>query len=180
MRNTYRFCELDGEPVVYIKASNADVEFIVDVDDFEKAKEYNWRYRPNGYSSGRRYMHPSIPLHWLVKGRVDGLDIDHINQNRLDNRKSNLRIVPRCINAINVGLRSNNTSGFRGVGKSGLRWQARVGVSGKIRVLGTFDTPEEASAVVERFWTEFEQAEEARFLQETGRRFSDPGEPVAV
>lgn len=58
-----------------------------------------------------------IYLHHIVIGRPINrkLDIDHINRNPLDNRLVNLRIVTRSVNVLNTGLRSTNTSGYKGI-----------------------------------------------------------------
>jgi hypothetical protein len=45
----------------------------------------------------------------------DGLEIDHINRNRSDNRIENLRLVNRSENNLNTGIRVDNTSGYKGV-----------------------------------------------------------------
>lgn len=75
--------------------------------------------------------------------------IDHINGIRSDNRIENLRVVTNKQNAENMKLRSDNTSGFRGVSfnrKAG-RYEAHVRHLGKKLNLGIFDTKEEASAI---------------------------------
>jgi hypothetical protein len=80
----------------------------------------------------------------LCKG--DGLIGDHKNGNRLDNRRSNLRIVDASGSSQNVSGRGR--SRFRGVhrARSG-RWTARTKFQGQTHYLGTYDTEEEAAAV---------------------------------
>lgn len=78
-----------------------------------------------------------------------GKDMDHINGRRGDNRWRNLRIAARSQNNLNSDVRSDNSTGFKGVhpqadGKG--RWFARIGHNGKIKHLGTFDTKDEAIA----------------------------------
>jgi len=74
--------------------------------------------------------------------------IDHINQNGLDNRIVNLRDVPKTINGRNRKLPSNNTSGYIGVTWSKIHnsWAARIGVNGSTKSLGFFNTKEDAAA----------------------------------
>ena len=73
-------------------------------------------------------------------------EVDHKNGNRLDNRRSNLRVVTLQENRQNRTT-VRGVSGFRGVSKNKNRWAASANVN-KIRYhLGTFDTPEEAAAV---------------------------------
>lgn len=63
----------------------------------------------------RRTVRRSFHREVLGLSTGDGLIVDHINRNRLDNRKSNLRLVTRRQNAINAGKKPSNTSGYKGV-----------------------------------------------------------------
>ena len=86
-------------------------------------------------------------LIWMwVYGEDPGeLLVDHIDQDSLNNRLDNLRLVTRRQNRQNSKLNSNNTSGYRGVYKMYNKWQARIMISaGRSRSIGVFDTPEEA------------------------------------
>jgi hypothetical protein len=82
-------------------------------------------------------------------------DIDHVNQDRSDNRWVNLRAASRSQNVLNSGLHKNNTSGFRGVSwcKTRCRWVAHGKLDGKFYNLGLFDDLEDAAAVAQR-WRE--------------------------
>ena len=84
----------------------------------------------------------------------DGVEGDHRNGDRLDNTRSNLRIVTDAQQAQNQ--RARGRSGYRGVAwhaPTG-RWQASVRVAGRQRCLGYFARPEEAAAVAEVARTE--------------------------
>ena len=172
--------EIDGCPVVYIKASNSDTVFIVDAERAEEVSRWTW-YERHGYAVSK-WNREYIRMHHVIKGRVEGMDTDHINRNRADNRASNLRFVPRGVNLRNVGAQPRNMFGLRGVRWVGREngWQARVGYKGKRLHLGNYSTPEEASAVVELFVKRLEEAEEEAYYRATGRHFSDPGVPIAV
>ncbi len=85
-------------------------------------------------------------LAWLcVYGEWPDGEIDHINRIRVDNRIENLRLA-HGQNARNIVGRG--ASGFKGVYqfKPGQKWRARIFYDGKLRHLGSFDTPEEAHA----------------------------------
>lgn len=70
----------------------------------------------------------------------EGMFIDHINGNGLDNRKCNLRICTNTQNQYNASIRKDNTSGFRGVcwNRGSNKWQAYMRVNGKQTSLGLF------------------------------------------
>ena len=82
----------------------------------------------------------------------ENLEIDHINHDRTDNRKRNLRIVTHADNQKNVpSTNKKNTSGRVGVsyrgnykGEKNNPWQARIRVKGKLIYGGNFKTFEEA------------------------------------
>ena len=73
-------------------------------------------------------------------------EVDHINRVKDDNRIANLREVTRSENQQNITLQSNNTSGYRGVifSKRERRWIAQIGIHGKLKYLGSFNSPEVA------------------------------------
>lgn len=75
-------------------------------------------------------------------------DIDHINGDRADNRFANLRLVTRTQNNMNLPVRTDNISGYRGVTlrKDTRKWHARITVAGKIILLGDFIDLEDARA----------------------------------
>lgn len=88
-------------------------------------------------------------LAWLyVNGEWPVGEIDHKNRDRGDNRLCNLREATRTQNQANVGKRSDNTSGFKGVSfhKRKGRWQAQGRVHGRTKFFGYHATPEAASA----------------------------------
>lgn len=87
-------------------------------------------------------------LHYFIIGRApDGMEIDHINRNKLDDRRVNLRHVTHRVNMNNIGIPKNNTSGYRGVcwAKDRNKWMARTNRKGHGQFIGYFNTPEEAA-----------------------------------
>jgi hypothetical protein len=117
--------------------------FWFDKEDYELIKDYCWNYDTStGYLGTTNH----IKFHRLVM-RVDdpNIIVDHIihpprNENKIDNRKSNLRIVNRFQNNINKSVAVNNTSGVPGVSWSKIhnKWMVRIGVEGKRIYLGLF------------------------------------------
>lgn len=92
-------------------------------------------------------------LHRLLVAAPEGVDVDHINGNGLDNRYENLRLATRQQNIANKRMSKNNTSGYKGVSwcKSKQKWRAVVKVCGSQLNLGYFDSPELAHQVYLRY-----------------------------
>lgn len=125
---------------------------LVDDEDYERLSKYKWfllgsrkvlYVMRNKRDGKRKYL---IRMHREILGLTsgDGNIVDHINLNRRDNRKTNLRIVSKMINRYNCKMRSDNTSGFRGVHyrKRGncIRWQASICKQSKQIHIGYFST----------------------------------------
>jgi len=66
-------------------------------------------------------------MHRILLGASEDAMVDHVNQIRSDNRKSNLRFATKSQNSINSDLPSNNSSGFKGVRKWGRGFAAFIG-----------------------------------------------------
>lgn len=79
-------------------------------------------------------------MHRVLIEAPDDIFVDHINGDRLDNRRSNLRLATNQQNCWNQGLGARNTSGFKGVSwhSRDLMFQASIRVSGKQITLGSF------------------------------------------
>ena len=107
----------------------------------------------NGYAVLRvdnkpYYIHRLAVLYMCGEFPAVGTAVDHINRDRTDNRWENLRIVTAQQNCMNAGIRSDNTSGVRGVQWWSTRkvWRARITVNGKEIILGQYATKDEAIA----------------------------------
>lgn len=87
-------------------------------------------------------------LAWLHEyGELPPDQIDHINGIKNDNRITNLRLSSTSTNAMNVGLKKNNTSGYKGVNfnKANKKWKASYEINSRYIYIGYFATPELAS-----------------------------------
>lgn len=122
-------------------------EFIFDADDFGKVKNYTWLVDGQGYviASANRKI---VKLHRLIMNLGPGLVVDHKDHNKLDNRKSNLRICTNQQNGCNR-LSSNipKYSQYKGVSwyKSTGKWAAAIKCHGRKINLGSFDTEQGAA-----------------------------------
>ena len=150
IRNKY---DLSGE--YGIGYTQKGEEFYFDLEDYDKIKDYQWSVK-DGYFEAMTWT-PSdksqhkLRLHRLIMGVEDIKDfscqVDHINHNKADNRKENLRIVNNVQNGFNkvtwredgtkIGVRKNPYHG-------GKPWITDIRINTKVIRLGTFDTYEEA------------------------------------
>lgn len=132
----------DGTDVKRIKLSTGGF-CIVDDIDYEYLKEYTWRQDQHGYASNVRRIKRrtvTILMHRLIINAPEGFDTDHINRNRLDNRRSNLRVCTRSQNNMNSKIRIDNNSGSKGVSwhKQTNKWRSYINYGGKQISLGLF------------------------------------------
>ena len=88
-------------------------------------------------------------MHRVINNTPDDMQTDHINRNKLDNRKKNLRTVTTQQNQRNTNLSKNNTSGYIGVylNKRVNKWMAYIWVNYKQIHLGYFKDIEDAIEV---------------------------------
>lgn len=142
---------------------------IVDDEDFEMLNKWKWHYNKNRgqgraqRSTSRKSLEgkTSVFMHRVIMNCPKDLQIDHINGNGLDNRKSNLRICTNIENSRNKNITKNNTSGIRGVSwnKSYQKWHTYIRVNYRHVFLGYYFDKEQALKVrkeaEEKYFGEF-------------------------
>ena len=126
---------------------------LVDDCDYEWLSQWPWCCHSAGYAvragwqSGRHFI---ILMHRVILERMGFTDFvlpDHINGEKCDNRRSNLRPATRSQNKANRGIQCNNTTGYKGVSfmsRAG-KYRAYANKHGKQYHLGLFDDPKEAA-----------------------------------
>lgn len=90
-----------------------DTSFIFDPEDEDIVKQHSWsiaRGHIRTVINGK-----TIYLHRLIMNCPDGVEVDHINMDKSDNRRCNLRIASHAENQRNRSAHKNNTSGYKGV-----------------------------------------------------------------
>jgi hypothetical protein len=126
---------------------------LVDNEDFDFINQWTWRINNCGYANRTQYLgggrknqiQIGIQMHALINNTPKGFHTDHINHNKLDNRKSNLRTATSSQNGINrKGLQTNNKSGHNGVSWYANAWNAEIKLHQKKIWLGRFKTLKDA------------------------------------
>ena len=121
---------------------------LVDDEDFEYVNQWRWFITLNGYAA--RHPKGMVYMHSLLNKTPKGFHTDHINRNKLDNRRVNLRTTTSSQNLHNSKKYTNNTSGHRGVYwyERYKKWEVYINIKGKRIYLGRF--PGIRSAIVAR------------------------------
>lgn len=132
-------------------------EAVISVADVPLVDGVNWYAMAAGGTiyavrKGPRPKQRKIYMHRAILSDPDGLEVDHINGEGLDNRRCNLRAATRAQNARNSHVSNANTSGYKGVSwdKRDRKWQAFIAVNGLRHFLGRFACPTAASLAYAR------------------------------
>lgn len=130
----------------------------VSQEDYGWAKAHKWYFNAKyvkkieyiGRNSGKllvnhQLMHRAI-LERVLDRKLEANElVDHINGDRMDNRRTNLRMCDKYQNQHNTVKKSSNTSGFKGVNIAGNKWQSRITNRGKRIYLGSYCSVTEAA-----------------------------------
>lgn len=146
---------------------HGDKEAIVDDEDFNFLNQWKWYFYKGyatrceylGFANGKQKV-KHIPLHRLLMGMPKGIEVDHKNLNRLDNRRENLRFATRGENSRNMPKQKRPTSSkYKGVSKhtETSKWRAYIKTGGEQINLGFFTNEEDAAlaynfAALKLFW----------------------------
>ncbi|MDF9844174.1 MULTISPECIES: AP2 domain-containing protein [unclassified Paenibacillus] len=160
MNNHY---EIRGEnTAIFIKGRGREMETIISTSKLQSAMSFPNKWfavwcplRKSFYATG----HPprnggtskTISLHrWILGLTNPKVEVDHFDNNPLNNTDENLRPCTRAQNLQNRTIQRNNRSGYRGVSfhKRRNKWQANLRINGKYAYLGIYDTKEKAAAAV--------------------------------
>ena len=123
---------------------------IVDPDDIVDISQYKWHITTKGYAARRRRVSEGGGielLHRRILGIEGSAQGDHINRDKLDNRRANLRTATGSQNQANRGLDKSNTTGYRGVTNPRRvpGYVAQINVGGKSIFLGYFRDKHDAA-----------------------------------
>ncbi len=147
----------------------------LDVEDLSLVTGICWSAgSPKNYARCGRLIQgklKTIRMHRVITNAPDGMEVDHINGDSLDNRRANLRVCTREENQRNRG--GMGLCKFKGVsyehGRRSSHWRARIMVDGKAIGLGMHQTMERAAHAYDAAATEFHGKFAClNFNQETG------------
>lgn len=149
---TFKYCWADKKNHIEILEDHAEIFLInkkneivgkalIDLDDVDKVKDIKWHAENNrgkNFYVASNQKFKNNRLHRLIMDCPDGLIVDHINGNPLDNRKCNLRICTNQQNICNCDIPINNTSGCKGVywSTTAKAWVAQVTINNNNKVVG--------------------------------------------
>lgn len=137
---------------------------LIDEEDWERLKGYKWYadrqavekkgkyyFRTDIHENGKKthiFLHRTI----MCCSKGDGTNIDHINGNTLDCRRSNLRLATVSQNGCNKPMMHYNVAGYKGVGWANResKWRARIVINKKETHIGYFTDVVEAAKAYDR------------------------------
>jgi hypothetical protein len=133
-----------------------EATFTLDAENGKLIRQGAGRVSTTQQSTKSKYRRVSINgvdysehrIIWMMCNRQPipiGMEIDHINRDKHDNRASNLRLVTRNQNGANRGMLKNNSVGFKGVYRAGGRLRAEIMICGIKHRLGYFANAEAAA-----------------------------------
>lgn len=125
---------------------------LVSKQDLNSVLNFQWYLGSNGYPGTHGSIDGDIkcgsmyPIHrFLFPNTPKGYVIDHINRDRLDNRRSNLRVITAKQNSYNRSRPSNSKSKFKGVRKDGNKFKAVISKDNKVYEIRNCETERDAA-----------------------------------
>jgi len=178
-KNEFEF--RDGYVVLFLKNKKLGIfECYIDGSSLDRFREYNhnWHIQWSNttksyYACATEYLgtfdgkpkYKSILMHRFICECEEGMTVDHLNYNTLDNRKENMRVISLLENNRNRQDKANNNSrtGVRNVSysKSESKYIVQFQIERKNTKMASFDTLEEA--------TEYANANRHKYYKNIGR-----------
>lgn len=120
---------------------------IIDDADLALVSSRKWSFgnETGGYAR-RNDSGKTVFMHKVIMGVPNGVEVDHMDGDKLNNRRSNMRVATHQQNSFNTKLRSNSSTGIKGVSwyKRDKKWRAYIVLNGKQIHLGYHDTAQAA------------------------------------
>jgi hypothetical protein len=143
--------------MISIKLNNSNNPVLLSEEDKELLK-FGWYLDTRGYIERSNGKHSKKRLHREVMERMLGTSlnskqqVDHINGDRLDNRRENLRLATSSQNNMNSKISTRNNSGYKGVSfhKRTGKWRVVICAEGKRTEVGLFSDLVEAAQAYDK------------------------------
>lgn len=137
--------------VAHVKLHNTGNIMLCDADDWEKSKQHCWHENSRDHYAFTTIDGKKVKFNNYIIEKKDGYVCDHINHNRIDNRRCNLRYATSKVNAINVLISKKNKSGHSGVCfvSATQKWRAYIYDNSRMIYLGEYENKEDAIKVRE-------------------------------
>lgn len=134
--------------IVYVKMSNTEKEMLVDSDIWEKLKNYCWYENTLGYAASKDYGAKKCILFHVTAfpNCPRGLVRNHIDGNKLNNQRKNIRVIPQEKNCKNQVREKATSSGRNGVSFDShkKKWNSYITLNGNRKNLGYFQNLDDA------------------------------------
>lgn len=156
VQNIYSAADLSTGQLAIVSRDGSSLVVHYDLADHPLISSYHWTAHAGGYAQAKPQGAAHIYMHRLVMGvdRSDRREVDHINGDRVDNRRINLRLTDRRLNTQNQAVvNERGTSRYRGVAfyrRTG-KWAARVQVDHAACHIGYFSDERAAAEAVAHF-----------------------------
>ena len=120
---------------------------LVDDEDYQYFTQWSWFLDFSGYATRDTNSRGRFRMHRVIMQPPNGLQVDHINGNKLDNRKANLRLATHAQNGMNRSKSLNKTSVYKGVHYRKERgcWRVMIQKDNKVYFIGSFATEHHAA-----------------------------------
>lgn len=156
----------------FLKIANSDKRAIVDDEDYPILNRYSWSLDHKGYVKTSAFG-TTVKLHRMILNAPKDSQVDHVDRDKLDNRKKNLRLCDNAFNQANTKKREfvngkPTSSKYKGVKRStnNKKWVASLNHLGNRYHLGTFEKEEDAALAynkkAEEVWGEFAYLNEVK------------------
>lgn len=128
-----------------IELSNNKGVALVDDKDYDMLMKYKWCFC-DSYAQTSITISPKNQKTYRMTHFINNIskdkETDHIDHNKLNNQKYNLRIVTRSQNMMNKSCHKNTTSEFKGVSwkTSNKKWVAQISINKKVNYIGLFNS----------------------------------------
>ncbi len=147
----YNEYDINDECVkVYLNEDKSN-SFICDNSDWELLKQYKWCFNDRYVST--IINKKRILIHRLIMQPLENQEVDHIDNNPLNNKKNNLRICSSSENNMNRKKPKNNTSGHKGVyfDKKAQKWRVYIQINKRTKYIGSYEDIETAIKYREKY-----------------------------